>query len=81
MCLGGRKRQMEEELVKKAKDPEVEAEQESQEFQANKETKQLKKQAVEQVIKKRRGGTGRRSLITGTGGGIGYYNKYFGGIE
>ena len=38
-------------------------------------------QAVEKEIKKRRGGTGRRSLLTGTGGGIGYYNKYFGGIE
>lgn len=76
MCLGGRSRQPEPEP-----DPEVEAEQESQEFQAAKETKQLKQQAVEKQIKKRRGGTGRRSLLTGTGGGIGYYNKYFGGIE
>ena len=76
MCLGGRRRQPDPEP-----DPEVEVEQESQEFKASEETKKLKQAAVEKQIKKRRGGTGRRSLLTGTGGGIGYFNKYFGGIE
>ena len=71
MCLGGRRRQPDPEP-----DPEVEVEQESQEFKASEETKKLKQAAVEKQIKKR-----RRSLLTGTGGGIGYFNKYFGGIE
>lgn len=76
MCLGGRRREPEPKP-----DPEIEIEQESQEEIAKQETKKAKQDALQKIISKRRGGTGRRSLITGTGGGIGYFNKYFGGIE
>ena len=40
--------------------------------------KQKQMDTISAVSKKRSQGKGRRSLITGTsGGGIGYYNKYF----
>ena len=40
--------------------------------------KQKQMDTISTLSKKRSKGKGRRSLITGTsGGGIGYYNKYF----
>jgi len=39
-----------------------------------------RKASVQERVRQRsqriRGGTGRRSLITGSGGGMGYYNEY-----
>jgi hypothetical protein len=35
-----------------------------------------KEETLEKGIKRARGGTGRRSLLTGKSGGMGYYNEY-----
>ena len=72
MCFGRSK------APEPKKDPIVEQELESQEVIEKEEIKEQKKKALEGQIAKRKGGTGRRSLLTSTGGGIGYYNKYFG---
>tara|TARA_R110000787_G_scaffold2956_4_gene11352 strand:+ start:3737 stop:3955 length:219 start_codon:yes stop_codon:yes gene_type:complete len=32
--------------------------------------------ALQDTITRKRGGTGRRSLISGSSGGMGYYNEY-----
>lgn len=53
-------------------DPVVEAAQEQE--------TQKKKERVQETVQKKaqriRGGTGRRSLISGSGGGMGFYNEY-----
>jgi len=36
----------------------------------------LEKRSADTIIRRRRGSRGRRSLITGSGGGIGFYSKY-----
>lgn len=38
--------------------------------------KEQKAKTLERRVRRIRGGTGRRSLITGSGGGMGYYNEY-----
>ena len=39
-----------------------------------------KQEALEAQVVRKKGGTGRRSLLTSSGGGIGYFNKYTGKI-
>ena len=39
------------------------------------QAEERKKRLAEQLRRKRRGGTGKRSLITGQGGGIGYFDE------
>ena len=73
MCLG-RSRAPEPE-----KDPVVEQELESKEVIEEKKKEENKQKALEAKVAVKRGGTGRRSLLTG-GGGIGYFNKYKGMI-
>jgi len=51
-------------------------EQESQIEQEQAKKKQAKQEALSETIAMRRGGRGRRSLIRGTGGGMGYYSEY-----
>lgn len=53
----------------------------SPEVEAEKAIEMDKRKArVQERVQRRsqrvRGGTGRRSLITGSGGGMGYYNEY-----
>lgn len=51
----------------------------AQEQQMAKETataKEAKAERLEKRVQRIRGGTGRRSLITGSGGGMGFYNEY-----
>jgi len=48
-------------------------EQIAQEEEKQKEERQKRLQS--QLKRKRRGGTGKRSLITGSGGGIGYFDE------
>ena len=36
----------------------------------------MKQDALEETVSRKRKGTGRRSLLTGSGGGIGFYNRY-----
>jgi hypothetical protein len=39
-------------------------------------TAELKQDALEETVSRKRKGTGRRSLLTGSGGGIGFYDRY-----
>ena len=57
-------------------DPSVKAEQEAQKAKAMEEKKTAKQDALEQTVSEMRRGRGRRSLISGSGGGMGYYSEY-----
>ena len=59
-----------------APDPEVEMERESEKEKEQVKTKVMKQEALEETVSKKRKGTGRRSLLTGSGGGIGFYDRY-----
>ena len=61
MCLGGGS-------SPPPPDKALEAEQEQK--------REIKQDALEETVARRKGGTGRRSLIKGSGGGMGFYNKY-----
>tara|TARA_R110002073_G_scaffold129366_4_gene275721 strand:- start:746 stop:964 length:219 start_codon:yes stop_codon:yes gene_type:complete len=70
MCIGGRS------PSPPAPDPEVEMERESEKAKEQVKTKEMKQEALEETVSRRRKGTGRRSLLTGSGGGVGFYNRY-----
>ena len=59
-----------------APDPEVEMERESEKEKEQVKTKVMKQEALEETVSQKRKGTGRRSLLTGSGGGIGFYDRY-----
>jgi len=59
-----------------APDPEVEMERESEKAKEQVKTKEMKQEALEETVSRKRKGTGRRSLLTGSGGGVGFYNRY-----
>jgi hypothetical protein len=59
-----------------APDPEVEKERESEKAKEQVKTKEMKQEALEETVSRKRKGTGRRSLLTGSGGGVGFYNRY-----
>lgn len=59
-----------------APDPEREQERESQKADEMRKKADLKQAALEETITTKRKGTGRRSLLQGSGGGIGFYNRY-----
>ena len=69
MCLGSSPKTP-------APDPEVEMERESQKAKEQAKTADMKQEALEETVSQKRKGTGRRSLLTGSGGGIGYYDRY-----
>lgn len=69
MCLGSSPKTP-------APDPEAEMERESEKEKEQVKTKELKQTALEETVSRKRKGTGRRSLLTGSGGGIGYYDRY-----
>ena len=70
MCIGGRS------PSPPAPDPEVEMERESEKAKEQVKTSEMKQEALEETVSRKRKGTGRRSLLTGQGGGVGYYNRY-----
>ena len=70
MCIGGRS------SPPPAPDPQVEKERESEKAKEQVKTSEMKQEALEETVSKKRKGTGRRSLLTGSGGGIGYYDRY-----
>jgi hypothetical protein len=70
MCIGGRS------PSPPAPDPEVEMERESEKAKEQVKTKEMKQEALEETVSRKRKGTGRRSLLTGSGGGVGFYNRY-----
>tara|TARA_R110000772_G_scaffold252424_1_gene367807 strand:- start:178 stop:393 length:216 start_codon:yes stop_codon:yes gene_type:complete len=69
MCLGGGS-------SPPPPDKALEAEQEQKRDEAISDKKEIKQDALEETVARRKGGTGRRSLIKGSGGGMGFYNKY-----
>ena len=69
MCLGSSPRPP-------APDPQVAKERESEKAKEQVKTSEMKQEALEETVSKKRKGTGRRSLLTGSGGGIGYYDRY-----
>jgi len=52
------------------------SQQESQIEQEQTKKKKAKQEALSETIAMKKGGKGRRSLISGTGGGMGYYSEY-----
>jgi len=59
-----------------AEDPAVKAQREEDTAKAEAERKAIRQEALERRVSGIRGGTGRRSLITSSGGGMGFYNEY-----
>lgn len=70
MCIGGRS------PSPPAPDPELEKERESEKAKEQVKTSEMKQEALEETVSRKRKGTGRRSLLTGSGGGVGFYNRY-----
>ena len=56
--------------------PEVKMEREAEKEKEQVKTADLKQEALEETVSRKRKGTGRRSLLTGSGGGIGFYDRY-----
>ena len=69
MCIGRSPRQPQESAESKM-------ERESAVEQEQTKTAELKQEALEETVSRKRKGTGRRSLLTGSGGGIGFYDRY-----
>ena len=69
MCVGSKPKAP-------APDPAVEAQQAEQKAQATEKARGQRQEALQQTVARRTGGRGRRSLISGTGGGMGFYNEY-----
>lgn len=59
-----------------APDPVVQQQAEEAQAKATEKAKTRKQEALEQTLTRIRGGRGRRSLITGSRGGMGFYNEY-----
>lgn len=57
-------------------DPDLENERESEKAKEQAKTSEMKQEALEETVSRKRRGTGRRSLLSGSGGGIGFYNRY-----
>lgn len=57
-------------------DPIVEQERESVKAEEQAKKADMKQDVLEETVTRKRKGTGRRSLLTGSGGGIGFYNRY-----
>ena len=69
MCIfGGSKTPTEDPEVKRQREEAIQKE------QAEKKT--LKQDALSAKVKGIRGGTGRRTLLSSSGGGMGFYNEY-----
>lgn len=69
MCIGGG-------YTGPAVDPEAEAERERRKEAALSEKRERKQEALAESVEATSRGSGRRSLITGSGGGMGYFNEY-----
>jgi len=67
MCIGG---------GSSAPPPPDTSAQEQQMEKEQQTAKEQKAKTLEKKVQRIRGGTGRRSLLTGSGGGMGYYNEY-----
>lgn len=59
-----------------AEDPAAKAAREEALAKEQTEKKEIKQEALTAKVKSIRGGTGRRTLISSSGGGMGFYNEY-----
>ena len=57
-------------------DPVVEQEREAAKAEEQVAKAEMRQDALEETVSRKRKGTGRRSLLSGSGGGIGFYNRY-----
>tara|TARA_R100000734_G_C3296861_1_gene87933 strand:+ start:639 stop:866 length:228 start_codon:yes stop_codon:yes gene_type:complete len=73
MCLGGRSPSP---PPPTKEETEAKLEREAQRETATAERKDARQDVLEENITRQRRGTGRRSLLRGSGGGIGFYNEY-----
>ena len=73
MCLGGRSSSP---PPPTKEEKEAEMEREAQKEVETAERKEARQDVLEQNITRKRKGVGRRSLLRGSGGGIGFYNEY-----
>ena len=69
MCLGGSPKSP-------PPDPIVEQEREAAKAEEQVKKAEMRQDALEETVTRKRKGTGRRSLLSGSGGGIGFYNRY-----
>ena len=70
MCLPGRS------SSPPPPDPIAEQERESAKAEEQAKKADMRQDALEETVTRKRKGTGRRSLLSGSGGGIGFYNRY-----
>tara|TARA_R100001460_G_scaffold95360_1_gene137498 strand:+ start:279 stop:506 length:228 start_codon:yes stop_codon:yes gene_type:complete len=73
MCLGGRSPSP---PPPTKEETEAKLEREAEKDVATAERKEARQDVLEENITRQRRGTGRRSLLRGSGGGIGFYNEY-----
>lgn len=73
MCIGG-SRPSTPPPTKEEKEEEMEREAQKEEETAKRT--EARQDVLEENITRRRKGSGRRSLLRGSGGGIGFYNEY-----
>ena len=60
-----------------APDPAIEAERKERVEKELAQTKQMKQKNLQKAVKtKKKGGSATHSLLSGSGGGIGFYNEY-----
>ena len=57
-------------------DPVVEQEREAAKVEEQVVQAETKQDTLQDTVTRKRKGTGRRSLLSGSGGGIGFYNRY-----
>ena len=57
-------------------DPAIKAQQEADKAKALEEKKGVKQERLEESVLSMRRGSGRRSLISSSGGGAGFYNRF-----
>ena len=74
MCLGGSRSPSPPPPTKE--ETEAKLEREAEKDVATAERKEARQDVLEENITRKRKGTGRRSLLRGSGGGIGFYNEY-----
>ena len=74
MCLGGNKNPPTPDPTKEEREEKLEREAQKEREMA--ERADARQDVLEQNITALRKGTGRRSLLRGSGGGIGFYNEY-----
>ena len=73
MCIGGSRPRTPEPTVE---EKEEEMEREAQKEEETAKRTEARQDVLEENITRRRKGSGRRSLLRGSGGGIGFYNEY-----